>query len=257
MEAAAGRARTGRYDSTRLPSARLGPRDGSLRRGPRPRAHPCHPRSLARHAPRRHRHRPRRDARLVRRRPGSPAAVVLGPLFERLGAAPRGSEGRLGPRLEIELDLRGRLRPADRRGRAPGRLGGALRDPAALGREVDAHDPRRRPARTSPVAAAAGAARGRAARLPTAADLARQRRRTSPDGPTSLRRRRPARRVPGGRREPRGARRRDQRLNVFPVPDGDTGSNMMATVRAALDGGGGRRRRSRPSGWRPRSASGP
>src|SRR5512142_1353561 len=24
-------------------------------------------------------------------------------------------------------------------------------------------------------------------------------------------------------------------LNVFPVPDGDTGSNMMATVRAALD----------------------
>jgi dihydroxyacetone kinase-like predicted kinase len=24
-------------------------------------------------------------------------------------------------------------------------------------------------------------------------------------------------------------------LNVFPVPDGDTGSNMLATVRAALD----------------------
>src|SRR5579859_714219 len=24
-------------------------------------------------------------------------------------------------------------------------------------------------------------------------------------------------------------------LNVFPVPDGDTGSNMVATVRAALD----------------------
>jgi len=24
-------------------------------------------------------------------------------------------------------------------------------------------------------------------------------------------------------------------LNVFPVPDGDTGTNMLATVRAALD----------------------
>ena len=24
-------------------------------------------------------------------------------------------------------------------------------------------------------------------------------------------------------------------LNVYPVPDGDTGSNMLATVRAALD----------------------
>ena len=26
-------------------------------------------------------------------------------------------------------------------------------------------------------------------------------------------------------------------LNVFPVPDGDTGSNMLATVRAALEEG--------------------
>ena len=27
------------------------------------------------------------------------------------------------------------------------------------------------------------------------------------------------------------------RLNVYPVPDGDTGTNMLATVRAALDAG--------------------
>ena len=46
-------------------------------------------------------------------------------------------------------------------------------------------------------------------------------------------------------------------LNVFPVPDGDTGTNMLATVRAALeeaDKAGARRergadgRRRRPSG---------
>ena len=45
-------------------------------------------------------------------------------------------------------------------------------------------------------------------------------------------------------------------LNVFPVPDGDTGSNMLATVRAALEEAEAVGRGSRPSGSRPRSASG-
>ena len=45
-------------------------------------------------------------------------------------------------------------------------------------------------------------------------------------------------------------------LNVYPVPDGDTGSNMLATVRAALDEAETRGRRSPPSASPPRSASG-
>ena len=43
------------------------------------------------------------------------------------------------------------------------------------------------------------------------------------------------RRVPGGRRQPRGHVDEINSLNVYPVPDGDTGSNMYATVKAALD----------------------
>ena len=44
-------------------------------------------------------------------------------------------------------------------------------------------------------------------------------------------------------------------LNVYPVPDGDTGSNMLATVRAALEEAEARPA-SPPSGSRRRSASG-
>ena len=44
-------------------------------------------------------------------------------------------------------------------------------------------------------------------------------------------------------------------LNVYPVPDGDTGSNMYATVKAALDEAEAATDR-RPNGSPPRSASG-
>ena len=44
-------------------------------------------------------------------------------------------------------------------------------------------------------------------------------------------------------------------LNVYPVPDGDTGSNMYATVKAALDEAEAVPA-SRPTGSRPPSASG-
>ena len=45
-------------------------------------------------------------------------------------------------------------------------------------------------------------------------------------------------------------------LNVYPVPDGDTGHNMLATVRAALEEADSVRPASRRNGSRPRSASG-
>ena len=44
-------------------------------------------------------------------------------------------------------------------------------------------------------------------------------------------------------------------LNVYPVPDGDTGSNMLATVKAALDEADRGYWTSRPNASRRRSAS--
>ena len=45
-------------------------------------------------------------------------------------------------------------------------------------------------------------------------------------------------------------------LNVYPVPDGDTGSNMLATVKAALTEAEAASRPARPNGSPRRSASG-
>ena len=62
---------------------------------------------------------PDRPPRAARERPGRPARL----------ARRRDARDRARPP--------GRPRPADRRGRSPGGLGGPLRHPAALGREVD------------------------------------------------------------------------------------------------------------------------
>ena len=98
----------------------------------------------------------------------------------------------------------GRVRRPDRRGRAAGRFGGALRHPAgarARGGPATIHvdglgsDPRVAPPRDP------GPERQpRPTTWPTAA-------RTSPDGPSGLRRRRTPRGVPSGGRQPRGSRR--------------------------------------------------
>ena len=50
-----------------------------------------------------------------------------------------------------------------------------------------------------------------------------------------LRRPRPARGIPAAVGNLEAHVDEINELNVYPVPDGDTGSNMFATVRAALD----------------------
>src|SRR6185369_4186559 len=125
----------------------------------------------------------------------------------------------------------GRARPADRGGRAPGRSRGASLHPRRArsgGRPaVDPRRPPRAPSRWGATASAGGL------RL----DLVGPRRqrdgrrlmaRRSCDGAGLL----GAFRAAAAGLE--SAVDEVNALNVFPVPDGDTGSNMMATVRAAL-----------------------
>ena len=82
---------------------------------------------------------------------------------------------------------------------------------------------------------------GIAARRPSRSRRTRARRtsqtagRTSPDAASILRRRRLPGGVPQRGRQPRGHVDEINALNVFPVPDGDTGTNMLATVKAALE----------------------
>ena len=131
-------------------------------------------------------------------------------LLERLGLVQPGIAVHLGATIDIDLDLTVAFGVPGRGGRPPGRFGGPLLDPAcARSRGRAGHDPRRRPA----VRAGRGAAGGHPRRRPMPSGRATSPTagRTSPDGPPRLRRRRPARRLPRGGREPRGARRRDQR----------------------------------------------
>ena len=124
-----------------------------------------------------------------------------------------GSSVRLGRGLAIELDLLVALRPADRGGRPPGRLGRPLRDPPgarARGRSPD--DPRRRAARRArelrPHRTATGPAAIRATRPRRQRHGRRLMARRPCDGAGLLDG------LPGGRRQPRGPRRRDQRAST-------------------------------------------
>ena len=154
---------------------------------------------------------PRRSART-----GSPG-FAGGParrLLARLDLAQPGLRVRLDDGLDVELDLDGRARRAGRRGRAPGRFGDPLRGPAVRStcevRRLVIHIDglRVQPGGAPPDGRRRGPdARSAPATSPTAG-------RTSPDGPPGLRRGRPARGLPGGGREPRGPRRRDQRAST-------------------------------------------
>ena len=217
------------------------PPDPPARGGRRPRANRADARPLARHASRRSwtSSAPRRSARTAS--PGSPAARSSA--CSPASASPsRASTVRLGDGLDIELDLDGRLRRAGRRGRPPGRLGRPLRAPAdARARGPPAGHPRRR---------AAGPARRRAARPVVPAD-------PDADPAARPRRQRDGRRLMA-RRACDGAGLLEafraavanleahvdeiNALNVYPVPDGDTGSNMLRDGPGRARGGGGRRR---------------
>ncbi len=158
----------------------------------------------------------------------------LGRLLERLGIA------HPGLRLDGRRDADGRprprrrLRPARRRGRSPGRGLRSLRDRGrARPRARQDLDPDRPP----PPRARPGAGRRAGTRDARAADLGPRRQR---DG-----RRLMARRSCDGAGFLAAFRSavasleahvdEINALNVFPVPDGDTGTNMLATVRAALE----------------------
>ena len=146
------------------------------------------------------------------------AASLPERLLARLGLATPGPRCLARRRHRHRARPDRRLRRADRRGRPAGRLGGPLRPSPCAGRRGRApgHPYRRaalraRPARRrrqDPLATRVWSAR---ATSPTAG-------RTSPDGAPRVRRRRAAGRVPRGRREPRGARRRDQQPERLPGP---------------------------------------
>ena len=186
----------------------------------------------------------------------------IGRLAERLGLAPRGIRVELGGGARDRARPHRRPRPADRRGRPPGRFGRAVRDPPRprpRGRPAD--DPRRRPAGRARSSVAAGRG-GRAAgpRRRSRRTISRPAARTSPDGPPALHRRGAPRRDPERRREPRAARRRDQRPQRLPGP-GRRHRHEHARDRPgrARRGGGGRSRRAGRAdrgGRQPRCADG-
>ena len=164
--------------------------------------------------------------------------------------------GRPGVRVELHDGIRaellphGRLRRPRRRGGATGRVGGPLRaPPRARRRARPPRRPHRRPAATSRHGRRGDAAVPRRGR---SAEAGRDGRGVGVRGRTRPR--------PSRREVPRMTRRScdgagllaafraavaaveahvDElnALNVYPVPDGDTGSNMLATVRAALEEG--------------------
>ena len=172
------------------------------------------------------------------------AAGPLERLLGRIGLAQPGIAVHLGDALDIELRPDDRVRRPGRRGRPPGRFCRPLFAPAsAPSRGGAADDPHRR--------AALRAGWG-----------------TTDRGPPAGRRGRAAR--PRRQRHGRGLMARRacdgdgllgafraavmnleahvdeiNALNVYPVPDGDTGSNMLATVRGRPDRGGGRGRPAR------------
>ena len=163
---------------------------------------------------------------------------LLGRIREWLGFRPARAAGVVRPRVRDRARPHRGLRRADRRGGAPGRLGRPLRDPPrarARGRPPD--DPRRRPA--LPAHGPARARRSWSSRRCTSATWPRAAR-TSPDGPRLM-----ARRSCDGTGLLEAFRAAVANLeahtdeinglNVFPVPDGDTGTNMVATVKAALE----------------------
>ena len=181
---------------------------------------------------------------------------------ERLGLAPRGIRvggGAGGSTIDLDLTVAHGLPIAEVARQVDSAVRYA-RPPRARPRGRPPDDPRRRPP-------------GRRRRR------CRRRRRQ----PHARRRSRPTTSPPAARTSPDGLRRWPQpatapasstrsaravanleahvdeinALNVFPVPDGDTGTNMLATVRAALDEAEARRpRRAGRADRRRRSASG-
>ena len=144
------------------------------------------------------------------------------PLERLLGGLGLGQPGHRASASATALDDRARpdrrLRRPGRRGRPPGRLGrSATRSAARSTARSTGSTIHIDGLRFGPGGGAAAVVhvrpRARSARAtsPTAG-------RTSPDGSPRVRRRRAARRVPGGRRQPRGARRRDQRAQRLPGP---------------------------------------
>ena len=235
-------ARAGRYDSTRsrpLLTAVTGPT--SLEQRPtrsrkedlaRVAIRPTPGRSLVTRAPSPTSSAPRPSGRTAS--PASPAARSPG-CSAASGSAQPGLAIRLDDGIEIDLDLTVAfgVPVAEVARQVDSAVRYALR--RALGREVA--PPRRSTStactssrRTAPAVRTDGAADRRSVRAtsPTAG-------RTSPDGPSGLRRRRPARGVPRRRRQPRGARRRDQRPQRLPGPRRRHRLEHVATVKAALD----------------------
>ena len=150
----------------------------------------------------------------------------------------------------------GRLRAARRRGRPPGRFGRPLRARRALDREPDRLTIHVGGMRYEPCLGAAGQCdrnhpwrrvqprparptrRGRTWRGPSVPKPTRSppTRRPSAHDPSDLRRRGAPRRVPRGvSPTSRPMSTRSTRSTSSRCPDGDTGSNMVATVRAALE----------------------
>ena len=185
------------------------------RGGRRPRATRADDRPLARHPSCDRRCRAACDPRIVRRhrlcrRPRRPPPRSPRPVPSRSpGPSRRRARPGAGPRC--------RPRRAGGRGRATGRFGDPLRGPPGTrpGGPAAGH-PRRRVAGPTGRRAARGGPRGPRPRSghatsPTAG-------RTSPDAAPGLRRGRAPRGIPGGRRQPRGPRRRDQQPQRLPGP---------------------------------------
>ena len=183
--------------------------------------------------------RPRAPCRLLRRHRASPAAARRQRIAERLGlAAPRDPDrpGAASSPIDLDLTVAYGLPIAEVARQVDSAVRYALR--RALGREVDRLTIHVDGLRT-------GRLRGAARRPPTPA-VRRPRAvgpatsppagRTSPDGPPATAT------APGFLAAFRSAVASLEAhvdeinaLNVFPVPDGDTGTNMLATVRAALE----------------------
>ena len=192
----------------------------------------------------------------LRRDRASPAAARSGALLERLGHRPprapprgrRGADGRPRPhgRLRAARSPRSRARSRRRSATRCATRSAASRTGSRSGSASCVHEhghrARSRPPRDQPRAAAR--------RTSPAAG------RTSPDGPSVLRRRGLPGRVPERRREPRGERRRDQRAQRVPGPGRRHRHEHAGHGPGGARGGRqGRARTPTSSGWRRPRAS--